>query len=110
MNNNKIVFVSGCFDLMHSGHVAFFKEANNFGDVYVGLGSDDTIADLKGRETINSEQERLYMVKAIRYVKEAFINSGSGILDFEADSKIKPIILYTIIHQIIRTNDMNSDI
>ena len=68
MKNNNKVFVSGCYDLLHSGHVAFFKEAYQLGDVYVGIGSDSTIADLKGRQTVNCEQERLYMVKAVRYV------------------------------------------
>jgi cytidyltransferase-like protein len=92
-NNPKKVFVSGCFDMLHSGHVAFFKEAAKYGDVYVGLGSDSTIAELKGRQTINSEQERLYMVKAVRYVKNAFINSGSGIIDFNTELKnLKPEI------------------
>ncbi len=79
----KKVFVSGCYDLLHSGHVAFFKEAASYGDLYVGIGSDKTINELKGRPTVNSDQERLYMVKAVRYVKDAFINSGSGIMDFE---------------------------
>nr|WP_319569921.1 adenylyltransferase/cytidyltransferase family protein [uncultured Draconibacterium sp.] len=87
MNNNKKVFVSGCYDMLHSGHVAFFKEASAYGDVYVGLGSDKTVADLKGRHTINSEQERLYMVKSIKYVTDAFVNSGSGIMDFENELK-----------------------
>ncbi len=82
---NKKIFVSGCYDLLHSGHVAFFKEASQFGDLYVGIGSDATIRDLKGRETINSEQERLYMVKSIRYVKDAWVNKGSGLMDFEED-------------------------
>ncbi|MDY6385661.1 MAG: adenylyltransferase/cytidyltransferase family protein [Candidatus Cryptobacteroides sp.] len=36
----KKVFVSGCYDLLHSGHVEFFKEASQYGDLYVGLGSD----------------------------------------------------------------------
>ena len=81
----KKVFVSGCYDLLHSGHVAFFKEASTYGDVYVGIGSDATIEDLKGRATMNSEQERLYMVKAVRHVKDAWINKGSGIMDFEED-------------------------
>ena len=85
------VFVSGCFDMLHSGHVAFFKEVSKYGDVYVGIGSDATILDLKGRHTINSEQERLYMVKAVRYVTDAWINSGSGILDFIDDlKKLRP--------------------
>ncbi|MDL2223019.1 adenylyltransferase/cytidyltransferase family protein [Bacteroidales bacterium OttesenSCG-928-M11] len=79
----KKVFVSGCYDLLHSGHIAFFKEASQYGDLHVGIGSDATIRELKGRDTINSEQERLYMVKAVRYVKDAWINKGSGMLDFE---------------------------
>ena len=71
---SKKVFVSGCYDMLHSGHVAFFKEASQHGDLYVGIGSDSTIQDLKNRKTINTEEERLYMVKAIKYVKDAFVN------------------------------------
>ena len=78
----KKVFVSGCYDLLHSGHVEFFKQAAQFGDLYVGIGSDNTIAALKGHKTMYSEQERLFMVRAIRYVKEAYINQGDGYLDF----------------------------
>lgn len=81
----KKVFVSGCYDMLHSGHVAFFQEAAQYGDLYVGLGSDQTIYKLKGRKTINDNAERLYMVKALRMVKDAWINSGSGIMDFEED-------------------------
>ena len=91
----KKVFVSGCYDMLHSGHVAFFKEAATYGDLYVGIGSDATIRELKDRKTINTERERLYMVKAIRYVKDAFVNSGSGILDFAEDViRLKPDIFF----------------
>ncbi|MBQ7651346.1 MAG: adenylyltransferase/cytidyltransferase family protein [Victivallales bacterium] len=89
------VFVSGCYDMLHSGHVAFFEEAASYGDLYVGIGSDKTIMELKNRKTINPENERLYMVKAIRYVKDAWINSGSGIMDFAADlEKFHPDIFF----------------
>ncbi len=92
---SKKVFVSGCYDMLHSGHVAFFEEASSYGDLYVGIGSDRTIHDLKNRKTINTERERLYMVKAIRYVKDAFVNSGSGIMDFAEDVKrLKPDIFF----------------
>lgn len=88
---NKKVFVSGCYDMLHSGHVAFFKEAAKYGDLYVGIGSDKTIEELKNRKPVYSEKERLYMVKAIRYVADAFINPGSGMLDFlELIDRIKP--------------------
>ena len=78
----KKVFVSGCYDLLHSGHVEFFRQASQYGDLYVGIGSDKTIEALKGHKTMYSEQERLFMVRAIRYVKEAYINQGEGMLDF----------------------------
>jgi len=79
----KKVFVSGCFDMLHSGHVEFFRQAAQYGDVYVALGSDKTVFDLKGRETVNDENERAFMVKSVSWVKDAFVSSGSGILDFE---------------------------
>jgi len=79
------VFVSGSFDLLHSGHVAFLREASIYGELYVGIGSDKSIKCLKGRETINPQEERLYMVKAIRYVRDAWINSGMGVNDFLND-------------------------
>ena len=92
---SKKVFVSGCYDMLHSGHVAFFEEAAQYGDLYVGIGSDNTVFSLKGRKTINTEQERLYMIKALKAVKDAFVNSGSGMLDFEEDiSRIKPDIFF----------------
>lgn len=90
----KKVFVSGCYDLLHSGHVEFFKEAAEYGDLYVGIGSDETILDYKHHKTVYSEQERLFMVKSIRYVKDAFINSGHGIMDFiPTVEALKPDIL-----------------
>ncbi|MDE5850599.1 MAG: adenylyltransferase/cytidyltransferase family protein [Muribaculaceae bacterium] len=88
---SKKVFVTGFFDLLNSGQVSFLKEAEEYGDLYVGVGSDKTFKQLKGRVPVCSEQERLYMVKAVRHVKDAFINSGSGILDFLSElDRIKP--------------------
>ena len=78
----KKVFVSGCYDLLHSGHVEFFRQAAEYGDLYVGIGSDKTILGYKHHKTVYSEQERLFMVKSIRYVKDAFINAGDGVMDF----------------------------
>lgn len=89
----KKVFVSGCFDLLHSGHVAFLKQAASYGDLYVALGSDQTVYDLKGRAPVNNEDERRYMVQALECVHEALISSGSGMLDFEAELRhIQPDI------------------
>lgn len=81
--------------MLHSGHIAFFEEASSHGHLYVGLGSDRTIFDLKGRPTVYSQDERLYMVRSVRYVREAWVNGGNGLLDFLEDfHRIKPDILF----------------
>ncbi len=79
---NKKVFVSGCYDLLHSGHVEFFKQASQFGDLYVGIGSDATYLEYKHRKPMFPQEERLFMVQNIKAVKEAYINEGSGVIDF----------------------------
>lgn len=79
---NKKVFVSGCYDLLHSGHVEFFQQASQFGDLYVGIGSDSTYLEYKHRKPMFPQEERLFMVKNIKAVKEAYINEGSGVIDF----------------------------
>lgn len=89
-----IVFVSGTFDLTHSGHFTFFKEASKYGDLYVGMGSDDSIERYKGKKPVYNEAERLFMVRSCRYVKDAFINSGEGNLDWIDDIiKLDPDIM-----------------
>lgn len=81
--------------MLHSGHVAFFQEAASHGELYVGIGSDQTIFELKNRKPVNGNAERLYMVKSIRYVKDAWINSGHGIMDFEKEVlELKPDIFF----------------
>jgi cytidyltransferase-like protein len=91
----KKVFVSGCYDMLHSGHVAFFEEAATLGDLYVGIGSDQTLLELKARRPINNENERLYMVRALKSVQEAWVNRGSGLIDFMDEIRqLKPDIFF----------------
>ena len=78
----KKVFVSGCYDLLHSGHIEFFQQASQFGDLYVGIGSDATYQEYKHRKPMFPQEERLFMVRNVKAVKEAYINEGSGVIDF----------------------------
>jgi len=78
----KKVFVTGCFDLLHSGHVRFLEEAAGLGEVHVGIGSDRTVKELKGRYPVTTQEERKYLLESLQHVKACYINSGSGIMDF----------------------------
>ena len=91
--SEKKVLVSGCFDLLHAGHVTFLKTAATYGSVYVSVGSDDNLKFLKGKKPNFSQEERVYMLNALQYVKEAFVSTELGKLDFEEGFKrIRPDI------------------
>lgn len=88
------VFVSGSFDMLHSGHIKFLKEASLFGQLYVGIGSDGSIEKYKRKKPICPAAERLFMLRSIKYVHEVFVNSGEGPLDFKEDIiRLKPDML-----------------
>lgn len=88
---DKKALVSGCFDLLHPGHIAFLNDAASYGRLFVAVGADKNLELLKKKVPYFSQEERVYMVKNIICVEEAFVASGSGMLDFEPDLKrIKP--------------------
>lgn len=91
--SRKKVFVSGCFDMLHSGHIAFLTEASGYGDLYVCIGSDNNVHNLKGRFPVISESERRYLIQALACVTECRISKGWGLLDFVQEMlEIKPDI------------------
>ena len=60
----KKVFVSGCYDLLHSGHVEFFQQASRYGDLYVGIGSDATYLALVVKDSLKfaeNHDEAIYL-------------------------------------------------
>jgi cytidyltransferase-like protein len=84
-------FVSGAFDLLHSGHVAFLTEAALHGDLYVCIGNDECVFTLKGRYPVNPQDERKYLIDSLRCVRECRISRGMGLLDFVGELRdIRP--------------------
>lgn len=90
----KKVIATGCFDWFHSGHVRFFEEVSGLGDLYVVVGHDANIRLLKGEgHPLFPQDERLYLVQAVRHVREAMISSGRGWLDAEPEiRRLRPDI------------------
>ncbi len=88
------VIVTGCYDWLHSGHVRFFEEVSALGDLYVAVGNDANVRHLKGAgHPLQTQDERRYMVGAIRYVTQALITSGQGWMDAEPEiDRLKPDI------------------
>ena len=72
----KNVYVIGVFDLFHRGHVEFLKKAASLGEnLIVAINGDDMVASYK-RRPFYPEEDRLAIIKACKYVHEAFIING----------------------------------
>jgi cytidyltransferase-like protein len=86
--------VCGYFDGFHAGHIRFFERAFEYGDVIVGIGNDTRMRQVKKVKPICSQDERLYMVRACRYVAEAFIleeTDGVGGVVWEKElARVRP--------------------
>lgn len=90
----KKVLVTGCYDWFHSGHVRFFEEVAELGDLYVVVGHDANVRALKGEgHPLFPEAERQYLAQSVRYVKQALVSTGHGWLDAEPEiQRIQPNI------------------
>ncbi len=86
--SGKKVLVTGCYDWFHSGHVRFFEEASESGDLHVVVGHDANVRALKGEgHPMFPQDERRYMAASIRYVTQALISTGHDWLDAEPEIK-----------------------
>lgn len=75
----KIIIVSGGFDPVHSGHIAYFKAAKNLGDkLIVALNSDDWLINKKGKFFMPFN-ERKTIIENFSFV--------DSVIDFKDDEK-----------------------
>jgi cytidyltransferase-like protein len=95
-SDKKIVFCTGCYDILQSGHAVFFNQCKELGDILVvGVGRDNVITALKGPgRPVNPENNRLYLVAAMHDVDYAVLNDRTirtGKIDFETViEKLRP--------------------
>ncbi len=75
------VFVCGCFDILHPGHMTLLQQASRFGPVVVGLNSDESIEALKGKLPFFNEQERVAMLEGLEYVDQIFVFNATDARD-----------------------------
>ncbi|MCX6938676.1 MAG: adenylyltransferase/cytidyltransferase family protein [Verrucomicrobia bacterium] len=90
------VFVSGCYDIVHAGHVQFFREARALGDhLTVSFASTEVLWFHKQRRSSLPDEHKQALIAALDPVDEVVIGTGleEGI-DFRADFlRIRPDIL-----------------
>lgn len=74
MKKYKVGFTQGTFDSLHYGHINLLKNAKEHCDyLIVGVNSDNLVKEYKKTNTIISTNDRVNIVKAIRYVDEVIV-------------------------------------
>ena len=67
----KKIFVNGCFDILHVGHIRLLKYAKSLGDkLIVALDADEHI--FKPRRPINRLSDRVEIVGALKSVDQVY--------------------------------------
>jgi len=69
MKKTNIVYVGLSADILHEGHINILKIACSYGDVVVGLLTDEAIASYKNIPFLNFKQRRV-VLENLRYVKK----------------------------------------
>jgi len=74
-NNVKLkIAVSGYFDPIHVGHLEYLKMAKSLGDILVVIVNNNHQCVLKKGKFFMDENDRLEIVKAIKYVDEVVLS------------------------------------
>ena len=69
MKKNKIVYVGLSADIMHEGHINILKVASSYGEVIVGLLTDQAIASYKNIPYLDYKKRKVVM-ENMKYVKK----------------------------------------
>ena len=90
----KIVFVNGCFDVLHPGHIKLFQYAKSLGDyLIVAIDSDLKITTDKGlNRPIFPLEDRKFILESIKYIDVVHAFDSKKALEDLLES-IKPDIL-----------------
>lgn len=71
MAKYKLGFLCGFFDLIHDGHIDILRQSKEYCEyLIVAIGTDEFMLQRKHHESVLSYEQRLEIVKAIRYVDE----------------------------------------
>ena len=76
------VWVNGCFDILHTGHLDLLEYAKCIGDCHneliVGIDSDRRVKELKGeKRPINNQEDRKRFLNALEIVENVYIFDSS---------------------------------
>ena len=88
-----VVWVNGCFDILHRGHYELFNYAKSLGDeLVVGIDSDEKVSKDKGSDRpYNKLDDRIYALESLRAVDKIMVFDSKNHLESLSIEEFKNI-------------------
>lgn len=86
-----MVMCFGTFDLLHLGHLHYFKEAKKYGSYLVVVIARDKTKEWQKKPVVFSENERLKLIQSLKIVDKAVLGFTEN--HFRIIKKIKPAVI-----------------
>ncbi len=86
----RIIWVNGCFDVLHRGHIELFKYAKSLGNrLVVGIDSDNRIKGSKGSSRpFNTSRDRKYVLQSIKYIDD--------VVEYDSDDELELYVNFLV--------------
>ncbi len=101
----KNIWVNGCFDILHRGHLELFKFAKSQGSfLVVGIDSDRRVKINKGDDRpVNNQEDRKFFLECIKYIDKVVV--------FDSDYELQTCIsLHNIDYLIVGSDYKNKKV
>tara|TARA_R110002072_G_scaffold19956_9_gene73448 strand:+ start:144 stop:530 length:387 start_codon:yes stop_codon:yes gene_type:complete len=99
------IWVNGCFDILHRGHLELFKFAKSQGSfLVVGIDSDKRVKNNKGiSRPINNQEDRKFFLECIKYIDKVVV--------FDSDYELETCVsLHNIDYLIVGSDYRDKDV
>lgn len=105
------VLVFGTFDLLHAGHLSFFRQARKLGhELYVVVSRDKNTEKLKGRKPVQNELTRLNAISKLPFVSKALLGQIELDHRYKLITELKPNIIALGYDQFLLTTNLHEDL
>jgi glycerol-3-phosphate cytidylyltransferase len=92
VSNQQTVYIPGCFDLFHIGHLNLLNKYKNY-NLLIGIQSSESMFFQKNKYPILSDEERMNFIKQLNIVKDVFIYSDIDQTDILKKYKINIFVI-----------------
>ncbi len=90
------VWVNGCFDVLHRGHIELFRYAKSLGDyLIIGIDSDTRVKHLKGSSRpINNQDDRKFFLESIKFIDKVVVfNNEDELCDCIKSNDVETMVV-----------------